>query len=144
MVNGVGGADVWMEVWAIGDGVSGQWSRESVVRMYGWRCGQWAMESVVSGQGSRGCGCIDGGVWIAVLAAGDGVSGQWSRESVVRMYRWRCMDCGVGSRRWSQWSVVKGVGGADVWMEVWAAGDGDSGQWSRELRVRMYRWGCMD
>ncbi len=67
-------------MWAIGDGVSGQWSRESLVRMYGWRCGQWELESVGSGQ----------------------------------------------------WAVVKGVGGADVWMDVWAIGDGVSGQWSRE------------
>ncbi len=81
VVKGVGGADVWMEVWAVGDGVSGQWSREWVVRMYGWRCGQLAMESVGSGQGSRLCGCMDGG---------------------------------VGSGRWSQWAVVKEVGGADV------------------------------
>ncbi len=90
MVKGVGGAEVWIEVWEVGDEVSGQWSREWVVRMYGWRCGQWAMESVVSGQGSRGCGCIDGGVWIVVWAVGNGVSGQWSMESGVRMYGWRC------------------------------------------------------
>jgi hypothetical protein len=111
---------------------------------------------------------MDGGVgsgrW-SQLAVVKGVSGQWSREWVVRMYGWS-----VGSGRWSQWAVVKGVGGADVWMElyglqcgqlamesvvkgvggadgwieVWAVGDGVSGQWSRELRVRMYRWGCMD